>query len=773
MVAAMRRLVPFVVACSLCAALAAVLALVLARGGVDTDLTAFVPTPGGDVPEALRDELRAGLSERVILAGIRGGGVADRIRASRALRQKLAGQPGVARVVNGPASAAPDGLDALMPYRYLLSPEVTPERFREDALRRALAERRRELAGLLGGVDRERLRADPTGELRAVLRQLRPEVTPATRNGIWVTDQEEHALLVIESRHDGTDLDAQQRLLDAVRAAFGEAAGDASLELVLTGQPVFAVQSRARIQATIARVSVIGGVLLVALLLWAYRSVTAIPLVAVPLLSALVAGAGVVVALFGSVHGMTLAFGGTLVGVAVDYAVHLFSHRRSGEPAQRAMIRIWPTIRLGALTTVAGYGAMVLSGVAGLMQLGVFAAAGLVAAALTTRWLLPAIVPEAPTRRHLPGPAWLDAAPPRAGRWLVVAAAVAGLGTVAGHGDRLWQDDPAAMNPVPRSLQEEDARLRSALGRADMRHLVLVSGAGAQQVLRRLEALEPSFRALVADGVVAGVDHPAGVLPSRATQLRRREALPAPDVLQRRLARAGQAQGFRDGAFTPFVEAVEAARSRDPLTIDDLEGTPLADLVQGQLVRAQGRWWGVARLRGVGDAQALAARLADAPVPGVMHLDLKAQAEAGLVRLRHHVLGYSLAGAVVMLALLGAGLRSLREAGAVWLPALLAAPSAAAILLAAGQRLSIFHLVSLLLVVGLSLDYALFFRRRGEDALARAQTRRALLVCGASTLGMFALLAGSDLSVLRDIGRTVTLGAALGLLFGWLVSARR
>ena len=51
---------------------------------------------------------------------------------------------------------------------------------------------------------------------------------------------------------------------------------------------------------------------------------------ALPLATAGLAGLGAVALLFDGVHGITVAFGFTLIGVAQDYPIHLFSHQRPG-----------------------------------------------------------------------------------------------------------------------------------------------------------------------------------------------------------------------------------------------------------------------------------------------------------------------------------------------------------------------------------------------------------------------------------------------------------
>ena len=130
-----------------------------------------------------------------------------------------------------------------------------------------------------------------------------------------------------------------------------------------------------------------------------------------PLTSAILAGIVAVNLAFGFIHGMTLAFGITLLGVVDDYPIHLFSHLTKESRAPAVMKEIWPTMRLGVVATALGFSALLLSGFPGLSQLGLFAMVGLFTAACVTRWVLPHIVPIAfHTRREgLHVARWIDA----------------------------------------------------------------------------------------------------------------------------------------------------------------------------------------------------------------------------------------------------------------------------------------------------------------------------------------------------------------------------
>ena len=94
-------------------------------------------------------------------------------------------------------------------------------------------------------------------------------------------------------------------------------------------------------------------------------------------------------------------------------------------------------------------------------------------------------------------------------------------------------------------------------------------------------------------------------------------------------------------------------------------------------------------------------------------------------------------------------------------------------LLAVGVRLSIFHLVAMLLVVGVSLNYALFFNRERRDEAERDLTLLAVFLAYATTLLAALALAFSVTPVLRAIGITTALGATFAFVASAALSRSR
>ena len=730
---------------------------------VVADLTLFVPR-ADPVAELLLKQLRSGPTTRLILIGLSGEKESVRADTSQQLVVKLQASGQFSRVANGADVLPETELALLYARRYLLSPTVTPERFTVDALRAALQHRLQELASPLAVLHKRWLPGDPTGELFSLLQVWSTGMgEPAKRRGVWFSSDGARALLLAETHASGYDLAAQRGAVNAIRAAFAEVAAGTDLELAMSGPGVLATLAEDQIRAEAEVLSALAMTAMVLILIGVYRSARTVWLGALPMLSALLAGAAAVDLLFGQMYMITLAFSMTLLGETLDYPTYLFSHRQIGETVTDTLRQLWPTLRLCVATTLLGCLAMIVGDFPGLSQLGVFTMVGIVAAVATTRWLLPALLPTdwTPPRPATLGP-WADRLlEPRPKLALAV-----GLGGLAlllflwVKAPSLWEDNLAVLSPVPRELLQLDRQLRSALGAPEVGHLIVITAPDAETALQHSERLAVWLDTRQAEGLLDGYDGAMRYLPSQAMQRQRQDALPAPEILATRLASALQDLSFKPGLFTPFLDAVNAARTALPVTFEDLRGTLLATRVDALLSPGEHGWTALLPLSGVRDPAALAAHLPDWPGSQAHYLDLRAETSRLVAGFREQALIRLGWGSLLIIGVVWIGLRSWRRTAAALLPVWLGLIVDVAVLLALGERLTLFHLVSLLLVLGIGVDYGLFFSRPAADAVARRRTLHALLVCCGSALTVFGLLSVSTLPALRAIGLTVSLGVA-------------
>ena len=737
---------------------------------IGTDLRLFMPSPRTPEERLILDEIGEGPASRMLLLAISGPDPRAAADTSRALAAALRSNGEFRLVANGES-----GLDAipdsLLAYRYLLSPTLDHSALDAEFLRTQLEERVRDLASPAAGLLKPWLPRDPTLELLKLADSWLPALQPQTLYDVWFDPSRHEALLVAETRAAGFDPQGQRKAADALQRAFEGSRTDGNLRLEASGPGAFSVlmQERTLGEAQwLGSVDVIG---ILILLLVAYRSLAVLVLGLLPLVSAGVAGLAAVGTIFGAVHGITLAFGFTLIGVAQDYPIHLFSHQHRGLDVRSSVRALWPTLATGVASTCVAYLAFLFSGVRGLAQLSVFTVTGLAVAGLTTRFFLPPLVPDSSrdaADSALLGRLWHAIAGLPRPLWLGIATAIACVAYVALSPRPLWENDLGALTPVPPALLARDSALRKELGAPDIRHLLVIEDKDAQSVLEKAAALDSRLETLVTRGQLDGYDHAARYLPTKTVQERRRAALPDPEKLRAALNEALGTTPFKPGIFEPFLADVERARQLPALGPSDLIGTPLETRVGSLLLERGDHWTGLVTLSGVKDAAALAQVATQEP--GTTLLDLKQASEDLVAHQRERILWCLAISAVLLVIVVFVALRDASRVRRVLAPMALTTLVIVALFHAAGVSLSLFHLIALVLAAGLGLDYALFFEHAAEDPAGQRRTLHAVIVCSMSTFLVFALLALSTLPVLRAIGITVAGGVVGNFVLALLLT---
>ena len=740
---------------------------------ITTDLGIFLPPTTTSSAKILIKQLGKGATSKLLFVSISGADELELREVNKALAARLRSSELFARVLNGENDLNEADRDLIFKYRYLVTPLDVEQAFSVEGLHQALNERLRGLASSTATLEKTFLANDPVGATKQFIDLLlisEGNTGPLRIDNVWMSRDRERALMILEMRVEAFDIEGQDRAIRALREEFNTV-NTGSLNILITGPGAFAVEARDNIRSDVRTLSVLAVVFVAAFLFLAFRSTIFFLLVMLPLTLGVIVAIGTVLLVFGSIHGVTLAFGVTLTGVAVDYPIHLVS-QIPGRPtgARDHVKKIWPTLRLGVVTTIIAYASLIFSDFRGLTQLGVFTVAGLLTAAAVTRWLLPHVIPKRVATSH--GMARIHNRLERAGRWaphtriwMILLVILAGAYLVLL--DRPLRDDQLdSLSPVPADKRAQDRSLRRDLGMWSGAKLMAIIAPDAESALRTTEELMPVLDEYVEQGTLTDYDAASQYLPSKHLQSRRQSSLPPTPELRQRMSSALEGLPFKSDVFEPFISDIDQMRQLEPATLDTLGGTNLVPLLSPLLFELDGKWVAPILLHGVTDVDRLAALSEKKGEVEIDYLDLKQASNDVMQDALSHVLRLLAWGALLIYLVLVLSFRDVRKPVYILLPIFAAVVVATAILVAFGIKLTIFHLVSLLLIVGLGLDYSLFFSRLADSDDEWETTFKALWVCCVTTTLVFGMLLLSHIPPLQALGLTVSIGAGLCLVFG-------
>ena len=571
-------------------------------------------------------------------------------------------------------------------------------------------------------------------------------------------------VLLLAQLRDSPFAYRQQEPLSAALLAARTAATKAGASVQLSGVAPHALRSAARAQAEMGTLGTASTVATL-LLLWTVFGALRPTLLA--LLSMALGIAGGVLAChfaFGSVHLMTLVFGSSLVGIAVDYALHFlcdqFRSPQDWQPTQ-ALDHVGKGLLMGLATTILGYVAFATAPMPVLRQMALFSSAGLTVAYACVRWGFPTLAARTPLRASSRG--WMRLAlrlRPHRLHWAFWALLV--LLGIGGLTKLRFADDLRLLQSSNPQLMAEEAGVREKLGALADRRFFLVTGPDAEAVLQTEEALTARLHALRAQGALAGWQAVSRAVPSAARQTADRALIAPLYAPGGAVAQQMSELGFAAEAITAQAASFASAA---PFTVEQaLQSPRLAPLSPLWLGKLEGATASLVIPTGITDEPAVQAAVQG--LKGVQWRDPVAEITHTLGEQRRTA-QWRMVGVYALTVGLLVLIYGWRAAPRFIFPSLGASLLTLAVLGWLGIAANLFTMLALLLVLGMGVDYAIFLR---DTAKAPISSRLGVTVAALTTLFSFGGLAFSATPFLRAIGLTLTLGIALSLVLALLTA---
>ena len=605
---------------------------------------------------------------------------------------------------------------------------------------------------------------DPFGLFNAWMQARAGETPVRPRAGrLFVGDgRRQYVVMPFTLAAPAFSLSAQDALMPLLeRARQAARAATPQAEILAAGVILYAAAAGAQAQREVSIIGA-GSMIGIAALIWlTFRSLKPILWIMLSIGVGCLGALSLCWLLFERIHLLTLVFGASLIGGAQDYGSYFLCNRLTAEgqslDSRQLLRRLLPALVLALVTTVVGYLALALTPFPGLRQMAVFSALGLIFAWLTVVFWFPALVgsvvmKSGPAVRWLSGSSWRwpSLRGPRPILWAMGLLAVAVFGL-----SRLGvRDDIRLLQNAPRDLLDDQLKLSRLLAVPAPAQFYLLRGPTAEDLLQREEALTERLDALVEKAIISGYLAMSNWVPSLRTQAARHS------LIEKKLLNENGALvtlARRIGADDQWVGSTRdrLRASAAPLTPNEFLETSAGESARHLwLGQVDGGYASIVALRGVGEANLPLLRRAGSGLDGAQWVDTVEEISSVLGRYRKYM------GWVIVLSYFAVYVllysRYGRAAWRVLAPIALASVATLALLGLAGQGLQLFHVLALMLLLGVGVDYGIFF----QDHPGRSDPVGWLAVAlsALSTLLSFGLLSLSKTPALQAFGLTILIG---------------
>ena len=628
------------------------------------------------------------------------------------------------------------------------------------------------LYGPMAATNSQLLQRDPFFLFEGSLTQLlqAPSQGQLSQGYISFSHQDQHYVLVTaHTNGDHFSLQQQASLAEHISTALHNVAQQYGVSTLKSGVLFYSQAGANSAKSEISSIGLGSLIGIVLLILVCFRSVTPLLLTFTAIGSGCLVALATTVWVFGQIHLFTLVIGASLIGVSVDYAFHYLVEAHKPNPLQR----IYRGITAGLCTSVIAYLTMAFAPFPGLQQLAVFASSGLIFSYLFVLGVFPLI------KWHHRAPSLgqhqlhklltpVQALPQRA--WFFFAIFLISLSA--------WQltsnDDIRQLQQLPSELTAQEQQIKTITGQQIESYYLLVQGQDSEDLLALNHALSHQLEQLKQQNLLGSYQSISQWVPSLSQQQASQRVWQ--QLIQQQLHGYLAPLGMARDEIDTIQQAL--LQPSEPLDLTQWLASP---------VSAQFSWLALPKqnaslviLSGVQDKAGLQHLLDD--FPQAQMVDQRAQLSDLFKQYRQLMtLLLMLAYAVIFLGLWGYYGRPV--ASKIMLAPVLAALTSLAVLAITGQAINLFHIIALILVLGIGIDYTLFFAAQQGQLVSRLQqqtqhlsstptvkpgvypTHLAITLSAITTVLSFGLLALSQTYAIASFGMTVLIGIIAAYFF--------
>ncbi|ODS23625.1 hypothetical protein AB835_07890 [Candidatus Endobugula sertula] len=598
-----------------------------------------------------------------------------------------------------------------------------------------------------------------------------PKTVFEVNNG-WLTRSiadKHYRMITIELLESPYNIAYQQRVMSALQQA--QELLPTHTRLLSSGLILHAAYGAKQAKQEMLIIGIGSAVSILLLLFLCFRSFTSVFLAFIPLVIGCIIALSLSMLLFDRVHLITLAFGASLVGVAIDYPLHYFcaifstTETKTGAKTERphkfsTLRKILPSLSIGLISSVLAYAAQGMAPFPGLRQMAFFSAIGLIGAWMTVICWVPVL--QSHTKKfHYKSvikqlSLWQNCWPTiesRVVKYLFIVFSFILITIVTSINTN---NDIRLLQTSPSTLLQQEANIQKLLGNTRLGQYFVLQADSPQDLLELEERFSTRLQTAIKNDWISDFMATSSFVPSFNQQYYNYRLINNEVYKKEKLL----SQFFKQTGFTDLEAGAKQRYENTRLQVfsptdwlDSPVSRPFSHLWIGE---NNHRYYSVITLNDKNEhASYKRKQYLSSLAETNNNIEFVDKASDISQILRHYnnqlIQWLLLAYGLVLVLLLT---RYRQQTWRIIAAPILASLIAISILHISGSTITVFHILALLLVLGIGLDASIFL----QDTQHNPYTWLAVLLSSITTLLAFGLLALSSTPVLHYFGETVLWG---------------
>lgn len=631
--------------------------------------------------------------------------------------------------------------------------EEIENRLYRDSINNRLASGFRQLMSPTGFITKDYFLSDPlnfTNLGLAKLQELQVGDNFSIYKNYLVTKDRQHIILFLDPVFPASETDQNEKFINSLEKIVNNLNKDhSSVEASYFGGVLYSLANANRIKKDIRLTMGIAISLLLLLLIFFYRKIYVPVLLFLPSILAGITAIAVLSIFKGSISAISLGIGAILLGITLDYALHILTHFRNNKDIEHLYRDITKPVVMSSITTAIAFLCLIFVQSEALNDLGIFAAISVVLSSFFALILIPLFYN--PGTKKTERSSFLDkiaAIDYSKIRPLVIGLLAIFVISLFFFNKVEFNSDLSKLNYEPAELKKLEKDVESLAGRSGKSVYMVAYGNTVDEALQQNNKLYQRLQEFEDQEIIQNFSSIGGVIHSTTTQAEKIENWNLfwtsfrKDTLKQNLVNISSEYGFKPETFNDFYDQLNKVfetiglndyKNAGSLYLNDFisEGEELATVTSAVSLKEE-------------NTEKFLSYFQDEP--GVFALDRKAMNQNFLGNLRADFNNLILISVLAVFIVLLISYRNLEISLFTLLPIAITWICALGIMAILDIEFNILNIIISTFIFGLGLDYSIFITnaclREYETGRYELKTYQTSILISVITtlLGMGALI---------------------------------